>query len=303
MNNFNCCFEEGILLLLIKDNNRKFYKLQNYRILMANDKYGIIEPRTKFEVRKLLVVPHKEGSLTVSYPVFGSNTYNGNIEKMSKNYSHPKTGKKMTFVPATTSESISAINPDVEKYPELTRYTFGKFAKPQIFDLNWFQAGYIVKTQDGVYVNTTELNEKNLKNLINKSEKVNGIYILPNGTVEGVKDFAFAPYESFETGVQESGKFAEGGLARALEHTSEKVAKKLKEISSSDFYKLGVNLGGFESVKEPVLRVANLGSSWNARRGNLLVSCHDLNGNDNFGYAFGVKSKVSRTKLFWHHEV
>ena len=244
---------------------------------MAKDKYGIIEPKTEFPVRKLLRVPHKEDSLTVSYPAFGTGTYEENIKEMNKNYLHPKTGKKMTFVPATTFESISAV-----------AYDFENFAKPQIFDQSLFQAGFIVKTQYGVCINTTDLNEKNLKNLIDKSEKVNGIYILPNGTVEGVRDFAFAPSETFELGVQESEKFAEGGLARSLEHTFEKVAKNLEEISSSDFYKVGVNVWGFESVKEPVLRVVTFNTDREFGFGELDV---DGGWSDEFeGYAFGVES-------------
>jgi len=259
---------------------------------MANNRYGMIKSKRKFPVRRLLKVPHKEGSLIVSYPAFGENTYKENIGFMRKNYSHPKTGKKMNFVPATTSESISAINPNAEKYPELSKYTFEKFAKPQIFEESWLHAGYFVGTQDGVYVNTTDLNDRNLKGLIDKSEKVNGIYLLPNGTVEGVRDFAFAPYESFETGAQESGKFAEGGLARALEHTPEKVAKNLKEISSLKFYKKGVNVLSFEGVKEPVLRVAHLGSSWYLRGSIFDFYCSnwDDDYDEDGGYAFGVES-------------
>lgn len=238
---------------------------------MGKSKYGIIKAESKFPVRDLLKVPHKRSSLIVSYPSFGTNTYKRNIEEMSKNYSHPVTGKKMTFVPATTSESISAVT-----------YDFENLAKPQIFDPKWLQAGYIVRTQDGVFTNTQITDEKSLKSMLNGAKKINGIYVVDEKT-------AFAPYESFETGVQESGKFAESGLARALEQTQGKTAKNLKEISSSKFYKNGVNVWGFDSVKEPILRVASLGSDRGLGGDRLNVNgCYWIDDND--GYAFGVES-------------
>lgn len=258
---------------------------------MKKDEYGIVKQRAESFSKKLLKIPQKEGCLTVSYPPFGSSSYLKNIKKMSKNYSHSQTGKKMAFIPATTSESIMAMNPDSEKYPELANYSFENFTKPEIFDPKWLHAGYIVRDQDGVYVNTKELNEKNLKNLIDKSEKINGIYILPNGRVEGVKDFAFAPYETFKTGLQNSGKFAEGGLARALEHTSEKVARNLKEISSSKFYKNGVNVWDFEGYKIPISKVVTFSSRKDLVDNELVVLGSFL---DDYlgGFAFGVKRAV-----------
>lgn len=231
----------------------------------------------KFPQRKLLRVPYEENDLVASYSAFGRDTYKSNIEEMSKNYSHPQTGKKMTFVPASTSESLLVFFSGFENSIE-----------PKIFDPWGLQLGYIVKTQDGVYVNTTELNEKNLKKLIDKSEKFNGIYILPNGVVEGVRDFAFAPYESFKIGVQESGKFAEGGLARALEHTSEKVAKNLKEISSSKFYNNGVLVWGFYNFNNPILRIASLGFMEDLGGEGFVVGGDSWQDSDR-GYAFGLE--------------
>jgi len=239
---------------------------------MANDKYGIIKPKAKFPFRKLLKVPHKGGSLIVSYPAFGAGTYQENIKLMSEEYFHPITGKKMTFVPATTSESISAAG-----------WRFETLAKPQIFDQSWLQIGYIVRTQDGIFTNSQITDESSLKKMLNGAKKVNGIYLIND-------KMAFAPYESFKLGVQESGKFAEGGLARALENTEEKVAKNLKEISSSEFYERGVNVWGFESVKEPISRVVSLDSDWNlAGFDRLVVDGGDWYGSFN-GYAFGVES-------------
>ena len=61
-------------------------------------KYGIIEPETEFPVRKLLRVPHKGSSLTVSYPAFGHDYLRSNIAEMQKSYSHPITGKKASEI-------------------------------------------------------------------------------------------------------------------------------------------------------------------------------------------------------------
>ncbi len=236
------------------------------------NKYGIIaQTKPQFPARELLRVPHKKGDLIVGFPAFGSNTYKGNLQSMSGSYSHPVTGERISFTPATTSESISAV-----------AYDFGNMAKPQIFDPRWLQAGYIVRTQNGVFTNTTETDETRLKQLLNGVEKVNGIYLLENGV-------GFAPYKSFERGEQDCDTFAQGGLARVLEHTHEKTATDLREIASPKFYKKGVNVLGFNEVKKPVLKVASLVPSGLLDRDRLLV-CGDWGGGD-VGFAFGVLNK------------
>ena len=237
-----------------------------------NNKYGIIEQeKSQFPVRKLLVVPHIESDLTVSFPSFGPNNYERNLKEMQKTYSHPLTGKQIRFRPATTSESISAV-----------AYDFKNIAKPKIFDPRWLQAGYIVRTQDGVFTNTQLTDESQLKQMLDSFEKVNGIYL-------GKQGFAFAPYESFERGIQEADTFVQGGLARALEHTPEKIAPKLKEIASPEFYNLGVDVWGFGDVKEPILRIASLNSYRNLDGGGLNVG-GDWD-DDYGGFAFGVLDK------------
>lgn len=248
---------------------------------MTNSKYGLIEQaEPQFPVRELLVAPHGKGDLILSFPAFGSNTYKGNLESIGKSYSHPKTGEKITFRPATTSESISA-----------AAYGFGSNgkvdAKRDIFDPRWLQAGYIVKTKDGVFTNTTMTDESRLKEFLNGAQKVNGIYLLDNG-------IAFAPYDSFERGVQDCDSFAQGGLARALEHTPEKVATNLREIASPKIYKnkKGVDVWGFDSTKEPTLRIASLGSGRGIGGGRLHVDGSDWGGSDG-GYAFGVLNETS----------
>jgi len=238
--------------------------------------YGIIEAKKpKVPQRHLLRVPHKEGSLVVGFPAFGPDTYRGNLKTMSGDYSHPQTGERISFREPTISESISA-----------AAYDFENWTKPRIFDSRWLQAGRIVRTSEGVFVNPLKdiqgnpiIDEQTLKFYLNKYIKVNGIYL-------GENDFGFASYETFERGIQDSGKFAEGGLARILEHTREKVAKNLKAISSSKNYPKGVKVWGFDKVKEPVLRVAALDSPRGFGGGRLVVDGHDWYGDD--GYAFGV---------------
>ena len=229
---------------------------------MSNSEYGIIPKQSKFSVRKLLVVPHKKGDLTFSYPAFGPNTYEKNLEDIEKIYVSPQTGK-VRLRPANTSESISAVHSDFKRF------------KPEMLDLSLFQVGYIVRTQDGVFTNTNETNDSELKQLLNEAEKVNGIYLIND-------NIAFAPYDSFETGPQDVRNFAQGGLARGLEHTTEKVAKQLREIGSK-FYKDGIDVWGFDIPKSPVLRIATLNSGF----GRLFVDGYSWNDRDH-GYAFGV---------------
>jgi len=237
---------------------------------MSEAEYGIItQAKPQFPVRELLVVPQKNWRLTLSFPAFGPSTYRNNLEKMKETYSHPVTGEQMTFRPAQISESISAV-----------AYDFEHMAKPKIFDPRWLQAGYIVRTQDGVFTNTTETDNIKLKQLLNRAEKVNGIYLIPSG-------IAFAPYETFETGVQDVDTFTQGGLARALEHTPEKTAVKLREIGSPKHYKRRINIWGFDPTGEPVQRIASL-DSYRGVDGRLGVG-GDCRGDFNYGgFAFGV---------------
>ncbi len=155
-------------------------------------------------------------------------------------------------------------------------------AKRDIFDPDpkWLQAGYIVRTQDGVFTNTQELDESNLKQLLNGVKPTNGIYFIND-------QVAFIPYESFECHPQDIDTFAEGGLARGLEHVSGKIAPKLRKIASPKNYKSGVNVWGFDSVNKPILKVASFysGSYFNSDR----VNVHGSGWNDyRSGHSFGV---------------
>ena len=72
---------------------------------MEKKKYGIIEiKKPEFPQRDLLRVPHKEGVLTLAYPVFGPGVYRENLETMSRDYSHPQTGKRIAFREPTNTE-------------------------------------------------------------------------------------------------------------------------------------------------------------------------------------------------------
>lgn len=255
-------------------------------------KYGIIETRKpEFPTRNLLVVPHKSGDLTVSYPAFGPNYFRQNVADMQKPYSHPGTGEKISFRAPTISESISA-----------AAYQFGEMAKPKIFDSDWFQIGYIVRTQEGVFANPPKdaqgnkiTDEQTLKLLLqggivngvffDSAKKVNGVYLSGN-------DFGFAPYETFKTGDQDCDTFAESGLARLLEHTDEKTARNLREIASHKFYKKGVNVYAFDKVEKPVLRVVGLYSGGDFGDNRLYVVGNFLADVWN-GFAFGVLDQTS----------
>ena len=236
-------------------------------------KYGIrkAEERNQLPEIDLIVVPHQGKDLSVA--LFGPNAYKVNREAMSKQYWHSNSQPNISFRPATTSESISA-----------SAYDFGNEAKPKIFNPRWLQAGYIVRTPDGVFTNTQITSEKDLKQLLNGVKKVNGIYLLDNG-------IGFAPYETFEKGVQDCDSFVRGGLARVLEHTQEKTAENLRTISSQKFYPKGINVFGFDEVKEPISRVADLYSDTYLDYDRLNVNGYYWNDNYIYGYAFGVCTK------------
>jgi hypothetical protein len=253
---------------------------------MTTPTYGEIKEtrkEPKFPVRNLLRVPHQDlaEGLIVSREAFGRNTFRGNIAEMNKNYCYPNSREIISFREPTTSESISA-----------AAFDFKNLAKPEIFDPSWLQTGYIVRTFEGVYANTKITNETKLRKLRDKAKKVNGIWILENGE-GGVRDFGFAPYKSFKTGVQDCYSFAEGGLARVLEHTSAKVAGNLRTIALLKFHSMGVKVN-FDPVSEPTLEVVNIRSGRYIGGRRLIVNDYDLD-DSGYGCAFGVL-KLEKTK-------
>ena len=251
---------------------------------MAETQYKVIETnQPEFPIRSLIEISG-DRNLTASLLAFGPNYFNDNVAEMQKSYSHPQTGKTISFREPTTAESILVASCD-----------FKNRAKPKIFDPRWLQAGWIVRTSEGVFVNPLDAqgnpitNEQILKSYLKADKKVNGIYLLDN-------DSGFAPYDSFTRGVQDCDTFAQGGLARVLEHTPEKVAEQLRAIASPKFYKRGVNVWGFGDVKEPVLKVVGLdsGRSLGGRRLGVVGygwSDDGDGGGGNSGYAFGVLDK------------
>ncbi len=192
---------------------------------------------------------------------------------MQQPYSHPWTGERFSFQAPTTRQSILAAARE-----------FTSIAKPEIFSSNWFQLGRILRTSEGFWVPPPDAKgqpitgEQTLKRLLTKDAKVKGIYLLN-------QDGAFAPYESFQQGVQEARQFAEGGLARALEHTPERVAKNLEAMART--YPGEVNVFNFDPPKEPTLTVASLGSDGVWYGGGLVVFGGNWYGGG--GFAFGVR--------------
>lgn len=172
---------------------------------------------------------------------FGSNTYSTNTNSMDGPYFNSGEHPNLTFRPATTAESLEVAAGDFKR------------TKDEILDPRWLQAGRIGRASEGVYANLpmgedgrSVVDEETLKAYLNSAKKVNGIYLVPNGEVEGLRDFGFAPYESFKVGdEQDVEDFVRGGLARALEHTGEDVASNLAVIASKENYPKGVNVWGF----------------------------------------------------------
>ncbi len=246
----------------------------------TQDQYGIIRAKLLLPTRDLLRVPHRQGiDLTVSSPAFGPNTYSGNLAEMQKTYFHSNEFPNITFKEPTTSESVSVCG-----------YDFKNLARPQILDTRWLQLGRIARASEGIFINSPKdkqgnpiTDEKILKSFLTEDRKVNGIYLLGN---DSVKDFAYVPYESFTRGVQDSNTFVQGGLARGLEYTTEIEAPKLKVISSKKNYPRGVDVFGFDEVKELVSRVAGLGSGRSIEGGRLVVDGDWIG--DSCGSAFGV---------------
>lgn len=241
------------------------------------EKYGIRKSEVQFPSIDLIYVEHRGGVLTGSYPAFGPDYFKNNTQKMRKQYSH--SGELVSFREPTTSESISFAD-----------YNFRELAKKEILDPRWLQLGRVARAGEGVYVNAPRdkngsliEDEKVLKGYLNKAQKVNGIWVVPNSKIEGANDFVFVPYETFEQGVQSSGDFARGGLARGLEFSTGKKAEKLEKISSEENYPNGVNVYGWNSVEGLSFRIPDLSSN----EGQLYVDGDDWNDYD--GDFFGVK--------------
>ena len=113
---------------------------------MTETKYGVRKAVTTLPVRDLLLVPHNSHDLVVAHPAFRSGTYNASVKAMKGPYFHSDEMPRVTFRPATTSESAS-----------VSAYGFGKNgdfdAKRDIFNHAWLGAGRIGRSSEGVYAN------------------------------------------------------------------------------------------------------------------------------------------------------
>ena len=249
---------------------------------------GIIKahPRPKvLPETGILHFNHKGKTLMARCPAFGPGSYIDNIGAMQQSFYHSPALPQISFRPATTSESISIT------HEHLT------YVKKKILDKRWLQLGYHVLTSEGVFVNPPKdaqedspiVDENILKSHLNACKKSHGIYL-------GNNDFGFAPYDSFKRGVQESGEFAESGLARLLEYTDRKIALNLKKISSKENYPGGVRVSEFDASIEPVLRVSALVSL--GYLGDRLCVGGGSHGDNGGGDAFGVSptGEASRTQ-------
>jgi len=221
---------------------RKIYKLKSEEKTMAEPKYIIIEQtKPHFPSKNLIKILRKgKGDLIFSRSAFGPDNYKGNLEEMTKSYSHPGTGEEITFRPPRTSESvlIASCNPE-NRVREISKSGV-------------LQLGPVVLTQKGIFVNTTNTEEDYLNSLLEDAREISGIHHLDNLV-------NFVPYDdTFEEGNQNYEAFIRGNLARVLEHTHEGVATRLGMIASPEFYRGGIRVHGFKPTDKPSLSVVSI---------------------------------------------
>jgi len=249
---------------------------------MVEAQYEVMQVgEPKFPPMSLIKIAGDRNLIT-RLDAFGPNTFDENVAEMQKTYSHPDTGRIITFREPTTAESIIALP-----------YDFAN-RKRKILDPLWLQLGRIARTSEGVFVNLPKrdaqgkliTDEQTLKSFLTSDKKDKGIYLLDG-------DFGYAGYETFRQGVQDAGDFIEGGLARVLNHSQS--PEQLKEIASKKNYPLGVDVRGFDPGSELALRVAGLGSvTFGGRRLGVGgddwydFSSGDFGGDYYLGFAFGV---------------
>ncbi len=253
---------------------------------MTKTRYKIITKNSEVPVRDLIRISGDK-EMTASLDPFAPDdlySYCKGLRK-PKNYSHPLTREKMIFREATTAESILIASCD-----------FKGRSKPQIFDRQWLRAGLIVKTDEGIFTNpprykngTPKYDNKTLKSYLDKVEPIKigkgKVYIVPDS--ENLRDFGFAEYDSFKTGVQNCDTFVKGGLARVLEHTKDE-AKNLRKITSIEFYEGGISVRNFNSYQSTHLVIGLLTKEIFS---NYLEVYYDSDYYCNRGLVFGVLEK------------
>lgn len=257
---------------------------------MTEAQYGLNEDRN------LLRVPHRNSVLTVRYPAFGQRGYLSNIIDMEYAYGrhlpkHLVEPTRKVFRELTISESLSA-----------AAYEFEILAKPEIFDPAFLQAGRILKTQDGIWVNPRNsegdfLNDKITPELLKEEELLKRSLKTARKIPVGAghiylcdKDIGFAEYETFQMDIQDQDTFVQGGLAKILEHTPNE-AGTLKSIASLKNYSNGVRVEVFNPKNRelPELKCFTIGSGKYDDLGRLTVfgwmEINPLSWTE--GYAFG----------------
>ncbi|MFA4887850.1 MAG: hypothetical protein WC595_06590 [Candidatus Nanoarchaeia archaeon] len=239
------------------------------------------------QTRELLRVPHKNKVLNVSYPAFGPDTYEKNLENIQKHYFHSEELPNIYFTEPTTSESLSVAVYNFQNPKDI--------AFPRVLDEGKLQLGRVVLTSEGVFANPPKNNlgnpiteERKLKSYLKDAKKVNGIYL-------GKDDFGFASYETFTRNLQDHNDFVLGGLARILEYTEEKVANKFRFMASSNTCKEGFLVGFPKEVTSPVSTVLNLNIGFISFSCACIITTDEykINEEKSKGYLFG---KLNSTK-------
>jgi len=254
---------------------------------MKLNRYGVIQSNPSRPHVDVIGVPNGDNDIIAA--VFGPSTYSNNQASMRKEYTHTSDVLSipvLTFKPRTTAESL-----------RIAAHDFKNFAKPQIFDPRWLQAGYIIRDSEGVWFNPLNADRapvddmNTLKSLRDKADKIRAksgnVYIGQNG-------FGFAEYGSFTQGVQDKNTFVKEGLALGLENTKGPVAKNLNEIADEKNYPKGIDVFGFAPSKEPIRRVVSLYSN-RAILGDRLFVYGDYWDDDDGGCAFGGISSAEGT--------
>lgn len=247
---------------------------------MENGKtnYGIRKATISLPTKDLLVVPHRGSDLIVNHPAFGPGAYWGGDMREDDYFYHSPEFSNISFRDPTTSESIS-----VEAYdPEVTR------------GLKRLFLGEIITGPEGVYANhpedlrrTTITGDQNLDQTdvfrgvlfpyLSKMERIDGIWLLPNGLIERVRDFGFAPFDTFRYGQQDLETFIGEGLARLLEHTNGS-ADSFREIARKIFPKgCNIKVEGFEPK-------TNSDWKYHSSIANIYVAGNSLIINGSIGY-------------------
>lgn len=251
--------------------------IKNKMTNQEKQKYGLhtesVIEREGLIPTNLLTVPHKKDQdLSVNFPPLGAWSYDNNTTTFQyQKFSHPTENREIQFRPPTISEAISVIAHDPRG-----------LIKTAVFDQLYGSVigEYITKTKDGIFTNIFELNEDNLNKLLKDAKKTNGIYLIND-------KIAFVPYETFEEGIQESGKFAESGLARGLEHVQGKVAPKLKKITSEKNFPAGVQVEHFKDFKRNKIGLVGF-AVINPKEGETFEISSNHSSVWSGGYLFGV---------------